>query len=350
MSLFRHCHVSVSHMSDASEARRLARTIALELGFDVRESEDLALVASELATNLVKHAQSGQLIFTSIEDDGRTGIKFQSQDNGPGISDVDQVITDGFSSTDSLGYGLGTINRLMDDFDIRPRPDGKNGTLITCRRWKRSHIRKHIPGPLSIGIATRSRPNMSLNGDAFVAEQWNKSVLIAVIDGLGHGQHANVAAQAAREYIEEHYDQPLSMLFRGAGRACRATRGVVMALARFDWDRNPIKMSFAGIGNIEIKVFGCPNPMKFLVQRGVVGLNAPEPIVAEYDWASSYVLVLHSDGLNSKWQWSDYPELDKASANETARLLLQGLARNDDDATVIVVRKSVSSVVASHDG
>lgn len=340
MPLLRDRQVDVSHMSDASEARRLARTMALELGFDEKASEELALVASELATNLVKHAQGGHLTLTSIENAGRKGIQFESQDNGPGIPDIDQAVTDGFSSAESLGYGLGTINRLMDDFDILPRPDGKNGTLITCRRWMRNHIRIHIPGPLSIGIATRAYPNMSLNGDAFVVEQWNESVLIAVIDGLGHGQHANIAAQTAREYIESHYDQPLTTLFRGAGRACRATRGVVMALARFDWGQNPIQIKFASIGNIAVRVFGCPNSMKFRVQRGVVGLNAPDPVVVDYDWDSSFIFVLHSDGLDSKWQWDDYPQLHKLSANETARLLMRNLARDDDDATVIVVKKS----------
>jgi len=334
------CTVSVSHLSHASEARRLAKALAIDLGFDMRESEELAIVVSELASNLVKHATSGRLTLTPLEEDGRLGIKIESQDDGPGIADVNRAITDGFSTTGSLGYGLGTVNRLMDDFEIQPRPDGKTGTQITCLRWRREHIRKTESCPLSFGVATRAYRNIELNGDAFVVRRWNEFALIALIDGLGHGQYANIAAQTAREYIENHYDQRLEALFRGAGRACRATRGVVMALARFDWKAEPITLTFASVGNIGARVFGIPTPMNFIVHRGVVGLNAPNPVVAEYSWSSDYILVLHTDGLQTMWRWNDFPELAEAPAAYAARFLLQALAKDNDDATVIVVRKS----------
>ena len=334
------CRVPIAHSSDAIEARRLVKGMAIELGFDLKVSEEFAIVVSELVTNLIKHATGGRLVLTPIEDSGRLGIQIESQDDGPGIADVEQAIADGFSATGSLGYGLGTINRLMDEFEIQPRPDGKTGTQITCLRWRRECIQKTKTCPLSFGVATRTYRNMELNGDAFIVKRWNEFALIALIDGLGHGQHANLAAQTAREYIENHYDQPLEALFRGAGRACRTTRGVVMALARFDWKEVPIKLSFASVGNIEARVFGCATPMNFIIHRGVVGLNAPNPFIAEYSWSSDFVLVLHTDGLHKMWYWNDFPELADAPASRAARRLLQKLDKGDDDATVIVVRKS----------
>lgn len=332
--------VPVTHLSDANEARRLTRAMATELGFDLKESEELAIVVSELASNLVKHATAGRLTLTPLEEGGRLGIKIESQDDGPGIADVERAITNGFSTTGSLGYGLGAINRLMDGFEIQPGPDGQNGAKITCLRWRREQIRKTKVCPLSFGVATRACRNMKLNGDAFVIKRWNEFALIALIDGLGHGQFANQAAQEARQYIEDHYDQPLEALFRGAGRACRATRGVVMALARFDWKAGPITLNFASVGNIEARVYGSPSPLSFIVHRGVVGLNAPNPVISEYGWNTDCVLVLHTDGLKAKWRWNDFPELAEAPAASAARHLLQALAKNDDDATIIVVRKS----------
>lgn len=332
--------LSIYQGSDASEARRLTRAMGMKLGFNSQACEELAIVASELATNLVKHAGGGQLLLSSVEDGGRLGIKIESYDTGSGIADIDQAITDGFSSTGSLGYGLGTVNRLMDNIDVRPRGDGKNGLIITCQRWRRDHFQRDRTCPLSFGVATRPRMAMTLNGDAFVVEQWNHDALIALIDGLGHGPDANRAALAAREYVENHYDQPFNRLFQGVNRACRATRGVVMALARFNWKKHPITMSYASIGNIEARVFECPAPKKFAVQRGIIGYNAPDVMVSEFDWDPSYVLVLHSDGLNSQWHWQDYPELTEASATQAARYLLQIQGRDDDDASIIVVRKS----------
>lgn len=334
------CRIPVSHLSDANEARRLVKAMAFDLGFDIKESEEFAIVVSELASNLVKHATSGQLILTPLEEGGRLGIKIESQDHGPGIADVERAITDGFSTTGSLGYGLGSINRLMDEFEIQPGPDGKTGTQITCLRWKREPARKTEDCPLSFGVATRSYHNMELNGDAFIVRRSNEFALIALIDGLGHGQYAHIAAQSAREYIENHYDQPLEALFRGAGRACRATRGVVIALARFTWKTGIISLTFASIGNIEAKVFGSPVPVNLIVQRGVVGLNAPNPVVAEYSWSPDYVLVLHTDGVQTIWRWDDFPGLAGLPASLAAGRLLQVLAKDSDDATVIVVRKS----------
>jgi anti-sigma regulatory factor (Ser/Thr protein kinase) len=321
------------------EARRLAKAMAIEIGFDIQESEEIAIVASELASNLVKHAQGGRLTLTLLDDGGRPGIKIESQDAGPGIPDVDRAITDGVSTAGSLGYGLGSINRLMDELEIRAGINGKTGTYITCLKRRRENIQKAWVCPLSFGVATRACHNMEFNGDAFMVKQGNGFTLVALIDGLGHGQFANRAALTARQYIVNHFDQPLDAIFRGVGLACLATRGVVLALARFDWATETIRLTFASVGNIEARMFGSLAPTNFIVRRGVIGLNAPNPVVAGHCWDPDSVLVLFSDGLQSRWRWTDFPELAGAPAPRAAKRLLQALAKDNDDATVIVVRK-----------
>ena len=339
MTLVPSIRIPVSHSSDVSEARRLLKTIANELGFSKMESEELAIVASEMASNLVKHARGGQIILTAVEDGDRLGIRIESLDNGPGIADADQVITDGFSTAGSMGCGLGAINRLMDEFEIRPRPDGMTGTQIICMRWRRENFQGRGTCPLSYAVATRAYHIIGPNGDSFVIKTWKEFSLVALIDGLGHGQQAHQAAQATREYIENHYDQSLEALFLGVERICRGTRGVVMAVARFDCRITPIKISFAAVGNIEARVFGSPSPMNFIMRRGVIGSNAPKPVITEQSWNPEYILVLHTDGLKTIWSWSDFPELASMPATQTAQRLLQKLAKDNDDATVVVVRK-----------
>jgi anti-sigma regulatory factor (Ser/Thr protein kinase) len=333
------CVLQVSHPSDAYEARCRIKSMAVDLGFSLKESEDLAIVVSELSSNLVRHAGGGQLVFTPLTKGITSGIKIVSQDKGPGIAEVNKAIVDGFSTSGTLGYGLGTIKRLMDQLYIEPSPEEQPGTLITCVKWSKNPG-KAVSCPLSFGSASRTRPDMSLNGDSVIIRQWNNSALLALIDGLGHGKYAHEAARAAREYIETHYDQPLPLIFRGVGKACRATRGVVMALARFDWGEGAINLSFARVGNISAKVFNYSQPMSFPEQRGIIGFNAPEPITAKYRWEPSQVLVLHTDGLTTAWRWTDFPKLAEASAPYTAEYLLQKLARDDDDASVLVVRGS----------
>jgi serine/threonine protein phosphatase PrpC len=85
-------------------------------------------------------------------------------------------------------------------------------------------------------------------------------------------------------------------------------------------------------------VFGSVEPMNFAVRRGIVGVNAPNPAVTQHRWQPNYLLVLHSDGLTTRWRWEDFPGLGRTSASVIARRLLQALAKDDDDATVLVVK------------
>jgi hypothetical protein len=177
-----------------------------------------------------------------------------------------------------------------------------------------------------------------------------------VIDGLGHGPFAHQAAQSARHFVESHDDRPLEELFRGVARVCRATRGVVMALARFEvggpraaggvaesasaGGEPPvaIRLSFASIGNVEARVLHPPEPINLTIQRGVLGGVAPTPRRTDHAWDRRSVLVLHSDGLTTHWRWDDFPDLAAQPAAVVAHRLLLALARDDDDATVVVIK------------
>jgi serine/threonine protein phosphatase PrpC len=226
----------------------------------------------------------------------------------------------------------------MDEFDIQSQPG--QGTVITCRRWVRIDKPDARPYALEIGAATHPHPLMEVNGDAFVIKRWHENTLVAVIDGVGHGPPAFQAAQAARQYIENHFDQPLEMIFRNVGYACRATRGVVMALAHLD--RAQSKLTFASIGNVEARVFGGSEAINFIVRRGVVGYNAPSATVTEHRWEPQNLMVLHTDGVKTSWRPEDFPALMAKPASDMAQALLQALDRGDDDATVVVVRGGVS--------
>jgi len=328
--------ISVSHSSDASIARHAARELSQAIGFSSIPCEEIVLVVSELASNLLQYAQEGVLVLSVVGDRPRLGIQIESIDRGPGIPDVELAITDGFSTSGQLGNGLGTVNRLMDDLHINSRIHEDPGTHIVCRRWLRVEPALVVPCPLQFGAASRSYPGMTLNGDAFAVKRWGQQALVVVIDGLGHGQYAHRAARTAQDYVNRHYDQSMPELFRGVGRACRATRGVVMAIARFDCDQD--RLTFATVGNIEARLISHIPPGRFLVRRGIIGNNAPSPGVTEHRWRPDNILILHTDGLVTHWQWEDFPQLAGQSATFIAQELLRKLAKENDDATVVVVK------------
>jgi serine/threonine protein phosphatase PrpC len=180
---------------------------------------------------------------------------------------------------------------------------------------------------------------MEVNGDAFLIRKWNESMLVAVIDGLGHGQFAHKASRSALTYIEKHYDQPLSDIFRGVGRVCRSTRGVVMALVRFDWARGIV--SIGNIGNIEIRVFGTDDVPMIATRRGIIGSASPVPLIREHPWDERGVMVVHSDGIRTQWSWSEFSAYQHEPPTVLAGRMLSKLARDTDDATLVVIKKSL---------
>ena len=328
----------ILHQESVGEARRAGKALAETMGMDAEAREEIALVINELGTNLVKHSHGGRLILTPLATDKRVGLQIETVDDGPGIADVERVITDGVSTTGSLGVGLGTVNRLMDELNITS--ERGRGTRVVCRKWARQSAVSTRACPLEFGIATRSRSVNELNGDAAIIKRWGERVLAGVIDGVGHGEFAHGAAQTACQYVEGHFDLPLAEIFRGVSRACRSTRGVVMALALFDWGKG--QLTFASLGNIEVRIHPSSKPFRFVIRRGIIGLRSPNMVVTEHPWLAENIMVLHSDGLATHWSWEDFPGLGAKPAATIANELLVKLARDDDDATVLVARSKVS--------
>jgi anti-sigma regulatory factor (Ser/Thr protein kinase)/serine/threonine protein phosphatase PrpC len=322
---------------DIAEARRRARKVCEDIGFPPGDTDEIALVVSELAANALKHAGGGRMIFSHIRRNDTDGIQVGATDSGPGIVDVERAVMDGFTTAESLGYGLGTVNRLMDSLDIVSPVSDHGGTSVTCIRWVKNYMQSSLECPLDAGAATRAHPKMNVNGDAFFIKRWGESVLIAVIDGLGHGQFAYKASTVAHSYLEKHYDQPLQDICRGVGRACRSTRGVVMALARFDWVRRMV--TIGSIGNIEIRVFENSVTPSIVTRRGIIGGVSPIPHITEFAWNEKAVMVMFSDGISTHWKWDDFSRFQKESANVLAQKMLFQLARESDDATIVVVKE-----------
>ena len=129
------CASFIESDADIVIARQKGRAMGAELGF---EAGDLALIAtaiSELARNIVTYAKRGEMILAKISEGGRRGLLVVSRDRGPGISDLDQAMRDGFSTSGGLGLGLPGVRRLMDDFGIVSEPG--RGTTVTAKKWKR---------------------------------------------------------------------------------------------------------------------------------------------------------------------------------------------------------------------
>lgn len=122
----------------AQQAKRLAR----KLRFDEIGQACLETVALELARNALIHGGGGEMLLRPLRDTGRVGLEMQATDNGPGIGDLEQAMSDGYSTAGGLGTGLGAARRLSDEFEIDSQPGG--GTRVLARLWRPATDKEQI--------------------------------------------------------------------------------------------------------------------------------------------------------------------------------------------------------------
>jgi anti-sigma regulatory factor (Ser/Thr protein kinase) len=129
MEVREHRVLAVTEPSQAGDARRVARDVAEDIGLDATEAGKVALVVTEMATNLVKHARDGRILLGTVQDGEAACLLAVALDRGPGIGDLARCLDDGFSTAGSPGTGLGAIRRLSTLFDIY---SGAGGTVLVA--------------------------------------------------------------------------------------------------------------------------------------------------------------------------------------------------------------------------
>lgn len=125
--------IPVRSREDVEQARRDVDALVSSLGFSAAIRYTLALVVSELGTNLARYGQEGELTISAVQERRGRGIEIVSRDRGPGIADVDVALQDSFSTGGGLGSGLPAVRRLSHDFSIR---SSSEGTWIEMRLWE----------------------------------------------------------------------------------------------------------------------------------------------------------------------------------------------------------------------
>jgi anti-sigma regulatory factor (Ser/Thr protein kinase) len=330
--------IGIHEQTDVAGVRRVAMRLASGLSFDDVSAGNVALVVTEAAKNLLKHAGGGQVILRRLEFSGAAGIELLALDKGPGIADPGRCFRDGYSTAGTPGTGLGAIARLSHVHEIYSRPG--QGTMLMAQVWKNGARRMGtIPGRFSVGGVSVELHGEVECGDGWISQECGRGVRITVADGLGHGTLAAEAARLAiRTALEQPEDAPPALLERIHG-ALRATRGAAVAVAEIDVQARIVR--FAGIGNIGAAILPESDPMRRLVSHaGTAGLNTPKIREFTYPWDSGSLLLMYSDGLQTHWSFDAYPGLVERHPSVIAGVLYRDYARGRDDATVVVAREA----------
>jgi anti-sigma regulatory factor (Ser/Thr protein kinase) len=322
--------VGVEDTSQVASARRVAGELAEALGFDETAAGRVALAATELATNILKHAGRGELLIGAEQTPAGRFVEIAALDRGPGMANVSQCFEDGYSTAGSAGTGLGAVRRLAGSLDVYSR---STGTAILARIGAG-------PGPPAgewpvAGLSVPCRGEEQC-GDAWDREARSGVVSLLVADGLGHGAGAAEAALECVRAFRHHAGVPPAARVEALHGALRATRGAAVAVAELDPGRRLLR--FAGLGNIAATVYG-EGPVRHLVSHhGTAGHAARTIAEYTYPWPAGGVLVMHSDGIASLRDLDPYPGLIERDPGLMASVVYRDFSRRRDDATVVVAR------------
>jgi anti-sigma regulatory factor (Ser/Thr protein kinase)/serine/threonine protein phosphatase PrpC len=318
--------------SRVGEARRHAAQLAAEAELDEVQAGRLALVVTELGNNLVRHATRGRLLMAARPDSGE--VEVVAVDNGPGIADLERSMADGFSTGGTPGTGLGAVKRLSDDFDIHS--DMPSGTVVLSRvRGKpAAGVGPALAEAGSIRIAA---PGETVCGDGWGAVFDGARTTVLVADGLGHGPDAAEAAQAATQVLAANPQATPGALVEKVHVRLRSTRGAAVAVLVLDAQGSTVRA--CGAGNVVARLLSGVSDRTILMQHGTAGVQIRRPEEVSVEWPPHALLVVHTDGIETRWTEQRLLPLLGRDPVMVAAVLVRDHCRGRDDATVVVLRR-----------
>jgi len=294
-------------------------------------AESLVSAASELAHNQLRHAGSGQVAVRAIERAGVVGVEVIAADPGPGIAAPTAALRGELASPGGLGAGLSAAARLCDELDIDVRRG--EGTCLWARKYA-------SPLPRSeIAILGRCHRDEQVSGDHAAFARVGDRLVLAVIDGLGHGSAARAASDPAARLVRDTPGAGPADVLRRCDDALRPTRGAAMAVLELDLAH--LTALHAGAGNVATHLYQGRDATRFTGAARVVGGHRQSAALREEPatLAARHVVVMFSDGLSNRLDLAD-PVLRLQHPLIIADDLLTRFGQANDDALVLVARLS----------
>jgi anti-sigma regulatory factor (Ser/Thr protein kinase) len=365
--------LAVEDASAVVACRNAGLALASRLRFPAARADALALAVTEAASNLHKHARQGALLLAVNRDADPPGIELVTIDSGPGLGDVSAAMQDGHSTTGTLGIGLGAIRRLADFCDLYSVAG--HGTALVARFWPVP--REPVPRGPAIRCAGLIRPITGETecGDAFGVVRTGDTVTAVFCDGLGHGPLAAAAAAAALAAVlgepapgpapgpairpatgsatgpatgsatgpatgsatgpasaSAPVSEPAALLER-AHRRMSGTRGGAVAVVQVSGQL----ARFAGLGNVAAFILSAGSRKSMLSVPGIAGYQARAFRQFEYEVPPGAAVILHSDGISSRWEVAAVPGVENKDPLLIAAVLLAEAGIHRDDAGILVL-------------
>lgn len=328
----------ISHtIEDRSFISFLKREIHNEVAagsFTQKQIAEIDIIVAEMTSNLIKHAKAGEVLFRVNQAAKQDSFEIFCFDNGPGIPDTMRMLKDGNSTSNTLGQGLGAIDRLSNFFQLYSLSDW--GTIVHSKVSGSEYKGLDVAGLEFRGLNV-CKPRELVSGDGYCVKKTKNGAQIFFADGLGHGPQAKESVDVAVSVFMNSVEEDPVELIREVHVAVRRTRGLVASIV--SWDRKSKEWKICGVGNILTRLYTGILYKNHMSYNGTIGLNIPTSMKASIVEAErNQHLIMCSDGLKSKWDITRYPAILKYDPMMLAGAIYKDFARRNDDASILIVK------------
>jgi anti-sigma regulatory factor (Ser/Thr protein kinase) len=315
---------------DIYRVRSEMSKFAGEISLEKKELEELRIVITEISKNIIKHSSSGRLSITFKQEEGEDatekGVYIVAENPTDSKYAKDEIFDDGYSTANTLGIGLGAVKRLLTDVKVKVE-DGK--FILTGKKI----FSKKKDGIIQTSVFSRPKPGFKSNGDGYFIKRYEDSALVAVVDGIGHGDKASEASKAALKVIEDKYRDDLEKIVLTVHKKLHGTRGCVLGMVRMDKDG---KIEYLGVGNIRTQIYTTDMYKRLVSFDGLLGSNIRTLRTDRLTLSTPCMIVLHSDGVAS-FNFDD-KRIVYRPAMEIAKEAFENNKKSSDDATLLIAR------------
>ena len=326
--------IRILENTNVSEARRAAARLAQALKFESASEGNLAIIVSELARNVLLHGGGGEVVLQP-ENEPSCAIDVLALDKGQGISDFSRALQDGYSSAGTPGTGLGAVRRLASAFAVFSAAAAGTAVLARVRASGSQNGKWNTTAGVCVPVAGETQC-----GDAWAYQDQEGRRMIMVADGLGHGPAAADAAQEALAAFRANVHRSPSEIIEHAHGRLQKTRGAAVAVTEIDFARQIVR--YSGVGNIASAILANEKTRSMVSHNGIVGHQMSHVQEFTFPWERGALLVMHSDGVQTRWDLGRYPGMAAQPAGLIAGVLYRDFKRGRDDATVVVSREEIA--------
>lgn len=325
----------IDDRSYVSFIKREIHNLVTNAGYSTQKVGEIDIVISELTSNLIKFAETGELLYRLAADEKGSFFEIYCLDKGKGIRNLSRMMQDGISSSDTLGQGLGAIERLSNASSIFTVPDW--GTVVYSKIYQTETDTSVRQSNINFGAIQVCAPGEKVCGDGYSVKKVGNGLQFFMGDGLGHGVNAHEAvSDAIAAFTACRATSPVEVL-RHIHEDVKKTRGLVATVAYLDYTAQ--KWFMCGVGNISTSLYTGLAAKNYTPYNGIIGHNIPRTLNDSVLVLEKYqTLIMHSDGLKARWNLSELTGLLKYEPNVISAALYKENARHNDDMTVFAAK------------